>query len=103
MEILDVTASLNEINLFPKNEKIEILQNIKTILTTIKGTVPLDRDFGIDSSVIDKPVTIVKPLIIKEIKEAIEKYEPRAKLISVDWKGIREEGKLVPIVKVVIR
>ena len=74
MEILDVTASLNEINLFPKNEKIEILQNIKTILTTIKGTVPLDRDFGIDSSVIDKPVTIVKPLIIKEIKEAIEKF-----------------------------
>ena len=37
------------------------------------------------------------------IKEAIEKYEPRAKLISVDWKGIREEGKLVPIVKVAIR
>ena len=64
MEILDVTASLNEINLFPKNEKIEILQNIKTILTTIKGIAPLDRDFGIDSSVIDKPVTIVKPLIL---------------------------------------
>ena len=103
MKIVDITMEHSEIVLFPENVLIEIIQNIKTILTTLQGTVPLDRDFGIDSSVIDKPVTIVKPLIIKEIKEAIEKYEPRAKLISVDWKGIREEGKLVPIVKVAIR
>lgn len=103
MKILDVTANLNVIHIFPADEHIEILQNVKTILTTIKGTVPLDRDFGIDATLIDKPVSVVKPLLIKEIKEALEAYEPRAKLVSVDWQGDGAEGKLVPIVKVAIK
>lgn len=103
MTVVDVTATLDEIHIFPESEQVEILQNVKTILTTMKGTVPLDRDFGIDASIIDKPVTVVKPLIVKEIKEAIEEYEPRAKLVSVGWKGDGAEGKLVPIVKVAIR
>ena len=103
MEILDVTASLNEINLFPKNEKIEILQNIKTILTTIKGTVPLDRDFGIDGTLIDKPLTVAKPLIVKDIKEKIEQYEPRAKFVSISWSGNDIDGKLIPSIKVAIK
>ena len=41
------------VKIIPESEIEEILQNIKTILSTYKGTVPLMRDFGIDPNLID--------------------------------------------------
>ena len=66
MEIIDVTASLEQIEIFPDNEQLEVIQNVKTILTTMQGTVPLDRDFGIDSEVVDKPINVIRPLIVRK-------------------------------------
>lgn len=103
MQIIDVTSTLDGIELFPKDELTEILQNVRTIITTVKGTVPLDRDFGVDASIIDMPLTVARPLIIKEVKEAIERYEPRAKFIEMMWNGNYGEGIMTPTVKVAIR
>lgn len=103
MKIIDVTASLEQIEIFPDNEQLEVIQNVKTILTTMQGTVPLDRDFGIDSEVIDKPVNVIRPLIVKEVKEKLAKYEPRVKFISMFWDGTGSEGRIVPTVRVAIR
>ncbi|MDY3739384.1 MAG: hypothetical protein SO022_02860 [Selenomonadaceae bacterium] len=103
MKIVDITMEHSEIVLFPENVLIEIIQNIKTILTTLQGTVPLDRDFGIDGTLIDKPLTVAKPLIVKDIKEKIEQYEPRAKFVSISWSGNDIDGKLIPSIKVAIK
>ena len=103
MEIIDVTASLEQIEIFPDNEQLEVIQNVKTILTTMQGTVPLDRDFGIDSEVVDKPVNVIRPLIVKEVKEKLAKYEPRVKFISMSWNGNGSEGRIIPVVRVAIR
>ena len=103
MKIIDVTASLEQIEIFPDNEQLEVIQNVKTILTTIQGTVPLDRDFGIDSEVIDKPVNVIRPLIVQEVKEKLAKYEPRVKFISMLWDGAGSEGRIVPTVRVAIK
>ena len=103
MKIIDVTASLEQIEIFPDNEQLEVIQNVKTILTTIQGTVPLDRDFGIDSEVIDKPVNVIRPLIVKEVTEKLAKYEPRVKFISMLWDGAGSEGRIVPTVRVAIK
>ncbi len=103
MQIVDVTATLENIIIFPASELEEVIQNVKTILTTLQGSVPLDRDFGIDSTVIDKPVNVIRPLLVKEIKEKIELYEPRAKLVSIDWGGDGMEGLLIPKVRVAIK
>ena len=101
--VVDISARLDKINLFPQTELVEVIQNVRTIITTIQGTVPLDRDFGIDVDVIDKPINVVRPLLVKEIKEKLEKYEPRAKLISINWDGDGMEGKLIPTVRVAIK
>ena len=103
MKIVDITMEHSEIVLFPENVLIEIIQNIKTILTTLQGTVPLDRDFGIDGTLIDKPLTVAKPLIVKDIKEKIEQYEPRAKFVSISWSRNDIDGKLIPSIKVAIK
>ena len=103
MQVVDITADLGEVIIFPKNELEEVIQNVKTIITTLQGSVPLDRDFGIDLTVIDKPVNVIRPLLVKEIKEKIEQYEPRAKLVSIDWNGEGLQGVITPTVRVAIR
>lgn len=62
----------------------EIIQNVKVILNTRKGSVPLDRDFGVDWSIIDKPTPASLNLLKVDIVETVEKYEPRVKVKEVN-------------------
>lgn len=73
------------IDFAPANETIEILQNVRTILGTRVGTVPLDRLFGLSWKHIDKPFPVAKVLMTVEIVDAIEKYEPRVRVESIEF------------------
>ena len=59
-----------------------VLQAIKIILTTPKGTVPMYRDFGINMDFLDLPIPAAEQRARMEIREAIEEWEPRAKEIG---------------------
>ena len=74
-----------EIEFVPDSEEEEILQNVKTICKTPKSSVPLDRDFGVDTEAIDKPTPAAMAKIQNEIITAINKYEPRARVESVKF------------------
>lgn len=102
MEVIDVTASLEDVDFSPETEMAEILQNVKTIITTVKSTVPLDREFGIDGSILDMPINYVKAKLTAEIIEKVQKYEPRVKVLKVSYEE-NSEGKLLPTVRVVIK
>ena len=92
--ILDITnEKLEEINFAPVNELVEIAQNVKTILTTVKGEVFLDRSFGISGEIIDKPVNSVRAKLTAEIADAVNKFEPRAKVTDCFYKA-DENGKV---------
>ncbi len=78
MEVLISNDNLKQINFAPATEIEEIIQNVKTILSTTKFSVPLMRDFGIDASFIDMPVNAVKAKITNEVFMAIKENEPRA-------------------------
>ena len=97
-----VAAHLQEISFAPKTEAEEIIQNVRTILTTRRGSVPLDRNFGMDTSIVDQPVNRIRALLTTDIIETIERYEPRAEVTAVDFSGDGEEGAILPRVKVVI-
>ena len=71
------------VNFAPQSEAEEILQNVRTSLKTRIGTVPLDRDFGVSWDLVDRPYPVAKAMMTAEIIEAIETYEPRAKVESV--------------------
>ena len=93
------------VNFAPETEAEEVLQNVRTILSTQIGTVPLHRDFGISWEHIDKPYPVAKQLMMVDVIEAIEKFEPRAKVESVEFDESTEsamEGLLKPRVIVVI-
>lgn len=103
MQIVDVTAELKEISFSPTNEVEEILQNVKTILTTTKYSVPLDRKFGINAEILDMPLPYIQAKLTAEIISAIQKYEPRVVVNKVIYNGDGQEGKLIPTVRVMIK
>lgn len=74
-----------EINFAPGSETEEILQNVRTILTTCVGTVPLDRDLGISYEYVDKPLPVARSLMQAAVIDAIEEFEPRATVESVTF------------------
>lgn len=99
MQYVITTKDPTTINMAPKTEAEEILQNIRTILATAKGTVPLDREFGLDSTVIDLPTSLGKAKLTNEIFQAVKRYEPRVTIDSISFSG-DISGKIIP--KVVI-
>lgn len=101
LEIL--AGKANDLFFAPKNELEEIIQNVRTIITTRKGSVPLDRDFGIDVDIIDQPVTRVRAALTADIIDAVERYEPRVSVTEVTFRGNEIEGEIYPVVKVAIK
>lgn len=77
----------------------EIVQNVRTILTTIKYEIPLDRGFGIDGGVVDMPIQQAEAFLSNEIFQQIKKYEPRAIIKNIAFEG-DSNGKLSPTVEV---
>ena len=62
-----------------------VLQNIEVILTTIKGSDVHRPDFGISAAFLDRPLTeLSKGRLKAEIVDAIERWEPRAKVNQID-------------------
>ncbi|MEG1413466.1 MAG: GPW/gp25 family protein [Acidaminococcaceae bacterium] len=99
---VDVTANIGGVCFAPATELEEILQNVRTILTTKKYTVPLDRGFGMNAELLDAPLPYAEGMLTAEIIETVEKYEPRVKVTKVTYTGDGEAGRLVPSVRVVI-
>lgn len=79
----------------------EIERNIKTILSTPKGTCPLYRDFGVDMEMLDVPTAIAQNMLTVAIIDAIEEWEPRAQVKDV-FVDADTEGKMTAKVVVTI-
>lgn len=101
MEISLIAGQTNEIDFAPSTEYAEILQNIRTILATPVFSVPLDRDFGIDLTFLDKPMPVARAKAATELIQKIRQYEPRVEVTSVTWEA-EEDGILKPKVQVKI-
>ena len=89
--------------LVPESTVEAVLQNVRVIISTMQGEVPLDRTFGLTGKFLDKPINIAQAILVTEVLEALEAREPRAQLVSATFE-IDEDtpGKLIPIVEVKI-
>jgi uncharacterized protein len=62
----------------------DVNQCIQIILTTPKGSDPLRPTFGADVwRYIDSPINTAIPAIVREVTEAILRWEPRVTVVSV--------------------
>lgn len=100
MEI-DIDVSQEEINFAPQNIIDEVAQNVRTIITTPKYSVPMDRLFGINAEIVDRPTPKAVAEMQAEIIQAVRKYEPRCKVKKISFDG-SIDGKLMAKVRIEI-
>ena len=60
----------------------DLRQQLELLLATPVGTVALDRDFGVDLSFLDEPVSVAV-MAAAEIAVKLQKYIPALQLIRV--------------------
>lgn len=80
-------------------ESAEILRNLTVLYATRTGELALDREFGLDATMMDLPQKSAMALLAAELVRKTQKYEPRARVKRVEWEE-GEFGALKP--KVVI-
>jgi len=77
----------------------EIAQNIRTIITTWRGSLFLDRQFGINTAIIDQPENIAVANLSIDLTNQIAQYEPRAEITGIDFERSNlNAGELIPVV-----
>ena len=99
---LEITATGNEINFAPATLEEEIIQNVRTIFTTMKYSVPLDRLLGLSATMLDAPMPRARALLQAEIITAIHKNEPRCRVTKVSFEA-DIDGILAPTVRIILR
>lgn len=100
---LVVDAGPRPIEFAPSTLAAEVAQNVRMIITTPRGSLPLDREFGLDFSVIDQPLPRAKALLARDIVSQVARYEPRARVDQVDWQETVDEamdGQIIPLVTI---
>jgi phage baseplate assembly protein W len=98
-----VGMRLGKINLFPATIVEEIIQNIQTLLTTVLGSVPLDRDLGIEAVFIDEPEPRGMMKLSIYAMETIQENEPRVEVTNIEFVPLTNDaldGRLYPKVTV---
>lgn len=82
----------------------QLEQEIRTVLATRKGSVPLDRDFGLSWEYVDLPISEAMPYMVAEIGQQLEKYVPRIRVLDISFSSSDPvDGRLEPSVIVEIR
>lgn len=98
----DVLAGLYKIDFAPASELAEILQNVRTIISTPKYSVPLNRRIGLSMSWLDDPLPVAQAKLTAEIVSELPKWEPRVRVTQVTYVQDGINGILVPKVRVSI-
>lgn len=81
--IYEVTTNSTDYKIYPDNEIAEIAQNILMIVLTPKYSLPLDRNFGLDYAQLDSPINASQAIMTAKITDAVQEFEPRAKVSEV--------------------
>lgn len=92
-------ALLKEIDLAPQNVHQEVLQNIAVILDMVQKSCPMFRDGGLPGETIGRPLPVVENILVGNIYDQIEEYEPRAVIAAVTFEQNANTGAMIPIIE----
>lgn len=79
----------------------DTLNRINLLLSTPKGTMPNDREYGIDISFLDNPINVSEGLFVIEASYALEKYEKTITVDSVEFIVNDVNGEVTAIITLV--
>lgn len=91
MATIDNDKSINY-NYIPGSREHTLLRG-KMILLTPRGSLPLDRELGYDSKLVDKPINIILPALKVDLARQFKRYVPELILKDVYLEKLAE-GKV---------
>lgn len=101
MRIVIDGSDIGGITLNEQDKVASIAQNIAVIVATRMGDVPLYPEFGLERKFESKPINVAKQMMIAELDEAIEAFEPRAHVVSIEINvDEKNPGRFIPKVEV---
>lgn len=101
--VFEVDGAPLTINWAPATERDEILQNVRSLLSSVAGTIPLARGVGISADVVDAPMSKAKATLMTATYRAITRNEPRARVLAIYVDEVDpNSGRIVPRVKIAI-
>jgi hypothetical protein len=71
----------------------ELDRQLTLLLSTQAGTMPLDREFGIQQNYVDKPPEVVKSLYTAEVTKKVTQFIPWVRVYEVTWDA-SEQGHI---------
>lgn len=102
-ELALTTALERKSNVFAARGLENIYDCLRTIITTRVGTVPLYRHFGTSWDWVDALEPVAMSRLRVDIMEAIERWEPRVEVQSVDFRVDAPEGRVTPVIRFALR
>lgn len=96
---LVILGGAGGVDFSPVGVVAEVAQNVRTILSTPVWSVPLDRSFGLNVEMLDRPTPSAIAALTSEIYLALRRWEPRARLKNISFDG-DADGRLVPKVRI---
>lgn len=91
---------LENIDLDPQNTHAEVLQNVAIILASIQKSCPMVRGLGIDGSIYGRLLPVIQNLLVAEIYDQIETYEPRAIIGDIEFETDNKTGQIITVLSI---
>lgn len=91
---------LENIDLDPQSTRAEVLQNVAIIMASVQKSCPMVRGLGIDGSIYGRPLPVIQNLLVAEIYDQIEMYEPRAIIGDVEFETENGTGQIIAVVAI---
>lgn len=74
----------------------EILEKVLFLLSCVKGTIPYNREIGLDPDIISVPPYIAQNLYTVSAIDLIEQFEPRASVEEIIFEIAADSGNFYP-------
>lgn len=87
-------------SVYEKELRKEIFEKIMFILTLIKGTIPMNREIGLEADILDLPMYEAQNKYTVSAIELIEKFETRVTVDEISFTVDEKNGRMVPEVVV---
>lgn len=97
---IEISDTVEEFSFAPESIEQEISQNIRLLLTADKYSIPLAREMGMKRDYLHRPQQVAEMLMVQDIYDLVEQYEPRAKITNIETVGGNEDGSLKILLEV---
>lgn len=72
-----------DLSLIDDDAVVIALQSVHAVINTRKGSVPMNRDYGLSQEFLDQPLNVAMPMIVADVKESVEDNVPGVEVSDV--------------------